>query len=171
MRKEILLSFFSDVQFHLIGYGGENQWPSHVTVGGKLTFKNKAPKIKFSSEPEDSLRGLEYLPGLYKGYIALFEDILYDLKLAVGQDLRAQTFTEAYFYPFRANALKSIIVANSKPCEVGRFFLVSRKLTKNIGALAIIYKRKFVILEIIVITSTLVYKFTIVYLYLLFYHN
>lgn len=133
----LIISFFSDVQFHLIGYGGENQWPSHVTVGGKLTFKNKAPKIKFSSEPEDSLRGLEYLPGLYKGYIALFEDILYDLKLAVGQDLRAQTFTEAYFYPFRANALKSIIVANSKPCEVGRFFLVSRKLTK---ILAIIYK-------------------------------
>lgn len=120
------------MQFHLIGYGGENQWPSHITVGGKLIFKNKAPSLKFSHPPkEDSLRNDPKVHGLYRSYITLFEDILYDFKLAIGQDLRARTFTEAYYYPFRANALKSIIVVNSKSCEVGRFFLVSRKLISD----------------------------------------
>lgn len=120
----------SDVQFHLITYGGENRWPSHVTVGGKLQFKGKAPPLKFSAAP----KGSPYTQGPYsppfQHYIAIIEDVLYDLKLAIGQDLTAQTFTEAFYYPFRPSALKSIVVVNSKPCEVGRFFLVSKNNTK-----------------------------------------
>lgn len=109
----------------MIAYGGDNQWPSHVTVGGKLTFKGKAPNLKFSSEPKEETLA-EVVPSAYKNYVAALEDIIYDLKLVLGQDLRAQTFTEAYYYPFRPNALKSIIIVNSKVCEVGRFFLVSK---------------------------------------------
>lgn len=51
--------------------------------------------------------------------------IVHDLKLALGVDLQARTYSEALNYPFRANALKSIIVAVSKPCEKGTFLPVS----------------------------------------------
>lgn len=43
---------FRDVEFHLVAYGGENQWPSHITVNGKLTFKGKPPGLKFAENPE-----------------------------------------------------------------------------------------------------------------------
>lgn len=124
--------FCSDVQLHLIAYGGENQWPSHVTVGGKLQFKGKAPSLKFTSAPNENYENQRlYTP--FRHYIAILEDLLYDLKLAIGQDLTARTFTEAYYYPFRTNALKSILVVNSKPCEVGKFFLVSKNFVIILG--------------------------------------
>lgn len=44
--------YFRDIEYHLLTWGGDNQWPSHVTVNGKLTFKNKAPALKFNQDPE-----------------------------------------------------------------------------------------------------------------------
>lgn len=45
--------YFRDIEYHLLAWGGDNQWPSHVTVNGKLTFKNKPPALKFNQDPED----------------------------------------------------------------------------------------------------------------------
>lgn len=137
----------------MITYGGENGWPSHVTVGGKLTFKGKPPNLRFSHEPK-SAKLSDEIPAEYLYYTTQLETIINDVNLAFGQDLRARTFTEAYYYPFRANAVKSIIVANSKPCEVGRLFLVR----KCIGSLKLFYIINSILILASKIKSTAVQK-------------
>ncbi|KAJ8954489.1 hypothetical protein NQ314_007095 [Rhamnusium bicolor] len=114
----------NDVEFHLITYGGENQWPSHVTVNGKLTFKGKAPNIKFTEAPkvEDISSGLFTK---VNPFLEAFHSIIHDIKLAFGQNLEAETYSEGVDYPFRVQAAKSIIVVTSKPCEVGKLFVVN----------------------------------------------
>lgn len=53
-RPSAKTSSFSDVDIHLVGFGGEYQkYPSHYTVGGKLTFKGKTPNLQFSEPPKD----------------------------------------------------------------------------------------------------------------------
>lgn len=44
--------FSSDVNFHLLTYGGENKHWAHVTVNGKPIFKAPAPELKFSEAPK-----------------------------------------------------------------------------------------------------------------------
>lgn len=116
--------FFRDVQFHLVTYGGENQWPSHVTVNGKLTFSGKAPNVKFGEAPKE-----EHLSGgvavRIRPYLETLESVLHDLSLAFGLDLQARAYNEGVDYPFRVHALKSIIAVTSEPCEVGRLLVVS----------------------------------------------
>lgn len=121
---------FSDVEIHLITYGGENQWPSHVTVGGKLTFKGKAPNLKFSVTPKP--KPLPAVFGVSPDYLEIVDGIIHDLHLAFGQNLEARTYSEAINYPFRVHAVKSVIVVNSKPCEVGKFSVVSTRHTSNV---------------------------------------
>ncbi|XP_068902272.1 apolipophorins [Tenebrio molitor] len=110
----------NDVEFHIIAYGGENQWPSHITTGSKLTFKGKAPNLKFSEGPAEErlVTGCHRIDGL----LEVIRTLAVDLKLALGVDLQAATYTEGLQYPFRANAVKTIIAVTSKPCQVGRFF-------------------------------------------------
>jgi hypothetical protein len=116
----------NDVEFHIIAYGGENQWPSHITTGSKLTFKGKAPNLKFSEGPAEErlVTGCHRLDGL----LEVIRTLAVDLKLALGVDLQAATYTEGLQYPFRANAVKTIIAVTSKPCQVGRFFPVSQNV-------------------------------------------
>ncbi|CAG9832524.1 unnamed protein product [Diabrotica balteata] len=112
-----------DVETHLIAYGGENQWPSHVTVGGKLVFKGKAPELKFTENPKET----PVVGELSKSVEAL-RSILRDIKLAFGQDLQAKTYTEGYEYPYRAHAVKIMLAVTSKPCEVGKLYPKLRTL-------------------------------------------
>lgn len=98
-----------------------------MTVSGKLTFKGKAPNLKFSEEQKEKIVPEGYLVASLVPYLDIFHSVLHDLKLAFGQDLQASTFTEAYFYPFRPHALKSIIILNNRTCEVGKLFLVCIK--------------------------------------------
>ncbi|CAG9770462.1 unnamed protein product [Ceutorhynchus assimilis] len=120
-----------DIEFHLITYGGLNQWPSHVTVNGKLTFKGRAPALTFDEEPKPH-NGLDKITDPQtKQFVEDLKSLLHDLSLASGLNLKARTFDIASKYPFRVNALKSIIVVNSKQCEVGRFYHL-QKLFANI---------------------------------------
>ncbi|XP_028142993.1 apolipophorins isoform X2 [Diabrotica virgifera virgifera] len=123
LTKGLAAKGLTDVETHLITYGGENQWPSHVTVGGKLVFKGKAPEIKFSENPQEP----PVVGELSKSVEAL-RSILRDIKLALGQDLQAKTYTEGYEYPFRAHAVKIILAVTSKPCEVGKLYPKLRTL-------------------------------------------
>ncbi|RZC36402.1 apolipophorin, partial [Asbolus verrucosus] len=121
LTNELHSKGVSDVEFHIIAYGGDNQWPSHITVaGGKLTFKGKSPNLKFSENPkrQSAQTGCKYIDGL----LELIDNLDHDLDLALGQNLQAQTYNEGLEYPFRANAIKSIIAVTSQPCEVGRFY-------------------------------------------------
>ncbi|CAH1965494.1 unnamed protein product [Acanthoscelides obtectus] len=126
VSKELKGKGISDVQFHLIAHGGENQWPSHVTVdGGKLTFEQNAPDIKFAANPKHEHIS-DSVGATLKPYLETLESVLHDLKLALGMTLEAKTYNEAISYPFRAHAVKAIIAVNSKPCEVGRLHLLQK---------------------------------------------
>ncbi|KAJ8984123.1 hypothetical protein NQ317_017333 [Molorchus minor] len=125
--KELNSKGITDVELHLIAYGGENKWPSHVTVNGKLTFKEKTPDLKFTEPEKEESLVIDWYP-VAKTYIELIESIIHDLRLAFGQDLQAQTYVEALEYPFRSHATKTLIIANSSPCETGKFALVTLNL-------------------------------------------
>ncbi|KAJ8916580.1 hypothetical protein NQ315_000224 [Exocentrus adspersus] len=137
--KELHAKGINDVELHLIAYGGENQWPSHVTVNGKLNFKGKAPNLKFSEAPKHE--AYPSIFGVPAAYLETFHSIIHDVQLAFGQNLQAQTYSEALEYPFRVHAVKSIIVVNSKPCEVGKFYLLQKLRT-------ILYKNNLVSLNL-----------------------
>ncbi|CAH0549657.1 unnamed protein product [Brassicogethes aeneus] len=125
--KELHDKQMNDVEFHLITYGGENLWPSHVTVNGKLQFKGKPPGVKFADGPKHSDVHTENEK--VDKAILVVEDLLRSLKLALGLDLQAQTYTEALKYPFRFNAVKSIIAVTSRPCETGKLLLLQKLRT------------------------------------------
>ncbi|XP_056636733.1 apolipophorins [Diorhabda sublineata] len=122
--KELATKGITDVDIHLITYGGENHSPSHVTVGGKLTYKGKLPDLKFVDPPKNDFN----VAGLTKTVEAL-HSILKDVELALGQDLQARTYTEGYKYPFRAHAAKTIIAVTGKPCEVGKLYPLQKLRT------------------------------------------
>uniref|UniRef100_A0AAR5QJT3 Vitellogenin domain-containing protein n=1 Tax=Dendroctonus ponderosae TaxID=77166 RepID=A0AAR5QJT3_DENPD len=117
-----------DVEFHLVTYGGENQWPSHITVNGKLTFKGKPPGLKFAEDPKSEYDVSQIENQKLREAVLRLKELLHDLGLATGINLKAQTFDEATNYPFRVNALKSIIVVNGAPCEEGKFALIQRAI-------------------------------------------
>lgn len=130
----------------MIAFGGEYEtYPAHVTVGGKLTFKGKAPNLKFS-DPEnkpfqlncDKLeknKFIEYVSGYVKSKEAVcpkinkaletLQDVIHDLNLAVGNYVQAKTYGDALRYPFRAQAAKIIVAVTGDQCEVGTFLPVS----------------------------------------------
>lgn len=139
--KELHNKGINDIDFHLVTYGGENQWPSHVTVGGKLTFKGKAPNLKFTEEPKKDI--LES-PSLTKfnHLINAVRSLIHDLHLAFGLTLQAQTYTEGLNYPFRTHAAKTIIAVTSEPCEVGRFYPLQKLRT-------LLYKHDLIKLNLI----------------------
>lgn len=126
VTKEFHTKGITDVEYHLITYGGLNQWPSHVTAGGKLTFKGKVPQVKFGDSPKDELSTEEIKNTKVQYYASLAKELLHDLKLATGLNLKTQTYDEAYKYPFRVNALKSIIVVNGQSCEVGKLYPIQK---------------------------------------------
>ncbi|XP_060534250.1 apolipophorins [Cylas formicarius] len=131
LGKELHSKGIDDVEFHLITYGGENQWPSHVTVNGKLTFKGgKAPHIKFGQDPQsdEPLKLAGTSENVQKLSEALSE-IFKDVELAAGLDLQARTYEEGINYPFRANAVKSIVAVVGNPCKVGRLYPLQKLRT------------------------------------------
>lgn len=136
--------FLSDVEYHLITYGGENpsKYPAHVTVGGKFFFKGKAPNLKFapSQTGENNLKldcqkveDCEFTKRLEliapprvlcdktNGFLETVEDVLYDLNLALGNTAQARTYDAGLSYPFRAESLKVVVAVTGNECEVGRF--------------------------------------------------
>lgn len=146
------LLFYSDIEYHLITYGGDTPpYPHHVTVGGKLTFKGKAPNVKFSEREHrkpcqfdcDKINKNrfvklleEYVPSVSSACPAVnvalekLAEVKHDLDLVVGNNPQAKTYQEGLRYPFRANAIKSVIAVTSSQCEEGRFLPVSNRLQK-----------------------------------------
>ncbi|CAG9820471.1 unnamed protein product, partial [Phaedon cochleariae] len=150
--KTLSTKGISDVEFHLIVYGGENQWPSHVTVGGKISFKGKLPNLKFSEPPKDPHHNYYSLyPREFGDFSETLESLIHDLQLALGQTLEGQTYSEGYQYPFRAQAAKSIIAVTSKPCEVGRLFVLQKLRT-------LLFKNNQISLQLITPFETLKLK-------------
>ncbi|XP_066149050.1 apolipophorins isoform X2 [Euwallacea fornicatus] len=117
-----------DIEYHLITYGGQNQWPSHVTVNGKLTFTGKPPALKFSEEPPNIYDTKAISNPRVKEFAEELKTVVHDLSLATGLNLKTETYNDAYHYHFRANSLKSIIVLNEGPCEVGKFYALQKAL-------------------------------------------
>lgn len=139
----------SDVEYHLVTYGGENgKYPAHVTVGGKYTFKGKAPNLKFAQSEEnrpyrfdcDKIDEKNRFVALITEYLEdpkrtcsraneileNLEEIEYDLNLAVGNTAQAKTYDAGLSYPFRAESVKVVLAITGNECEVGRFLPVSR---------------------------------------------
>lgn len=136
--------YCSDVEYHLITYGGENptKYPAHVTVGGKYTFKGKAPNLKFveTQEPthvyqlncksiNQNNKLAEILAYFNPTKICenindLLEktgEILDDFDLAIGNTAQAKTYDAGLNYPFRAESVKIVVAFTANECEVGRF--------------------------------------------------
>lgn len=124
-------------------------------MSGKLTFKGKSPNLKFADELSveklDSkflkkyehveevlhkvIHGLKLALGIYFMGFSLHYIKYTNIQLFIGLDLQALTYSEALQYPFRTHAVKSLIVAVSKPCEKGsllpvRFTYSDNTLTK-----------------------------------------
>ncbi|XP_050302966.1 apolipophorins [Anthonomus grandis grandis] len=140
-----------DVEFHLVTYGGLNQWPSHITVGGKLTFKGKPPALKFGEEPKPDydIKDIEN-PQIQK-WAGDIKEAIHEIGLASGLNLKSRTFDAASNYPFRANALKSIIVVNGDECEVGKLYPLQKLF-------AYLYKNNKITLNLFTPFSTLKLK-------------
>ncbi|KAL1502570.1 hypothetical protein ABEB36_007695 [Hypothenemus hampei] len=117
-----------DIEFHLITYDGQNQYPSHVTVNGKLTFKGKPPALKFGEAPSNQFDPKVIKNERLQELATQLKEILRDLSLATGLNLRTSTFYAAHQYPFRANALKSIVVVNKNACILGKFSLLQESM-------------------------------------------
>ena len=108
----------SDVDMHMVTYGGEFQdWPSHHTVGKKLTFKGRVPNLKFSEEPKEK----KFASGCreFDEFLEVLRNANKEIKLISGQTAQQRAFIAAMRYPFRAHAAKSVIAVVSKPCEEG----------------------------------------------------
>lgn len=137
LTNELKSKGLTDVNFHFILYGGENEWPTHITVNnGKLAFQGKAPALKFTDDPKTE--SLVTKCSALDGFIEVLRDVGYDIKLAAGLDLAARTYVEGLKYPFRAHAVKSILAVVNRPCEVGRLYPVSgciRKTLTNVNRL------------------------------------
>lgn len=117
----------SDVEYHVIGYGGEyKHWPSHFTVGGKLTSKDKLPQVTFhEKEPEEDFG---FLDKKYADALKKLTSVAEDAKIALGLDPQSLAYREAARYPFRAHASKIVIAVTGEPCKHGRFLLVSSSI-------------------------------------------
>lgn len=108
LTNELATKGVTDIEFSLIGYGGEYQkWPSHYTSGGKLKFHNKAVNMKFVDPPphkpiETGCNKMDEI--LEKFYIAK-ETMKKHLSLTV----ESEAVREGMRYPFRAQAIKTII--------------------------------------------------------------
>lgn len=141
------LKIFSDVEYHLVTYGGDvKTYPAHITIGGKLTFKGKAPALQFSDSADTEPYQLdcsklnknkfsEYIrqylrtdeslcPKLNRG-LEYIQELLHDFNLAIGNNVQARTYADAIKYPFRAESVKTIIAVTGEQCEVGDFYGVS----------------------------------------------
>lgn len=129
----------------MITYGGENptKYPSHITVGGKYTFKGKAPNLKFAETQEPTnvyqldckaINQNSKFVQLLSKYLnpskvcgdanEVLEkagEILDDLDLAVGNTAQAKTYDAALSYPFRAESVKVVLAVTGNECEVGKF--------------------------------------------------
>lgn len=115
--------FCSDIEYHVIGYGGEYQkYPSHFTVGGKLSTKAKLPEIKFTEKPKEKEISVD-CPKLEK-FLRVVSSVIKDAELALGFDLQSRAYKEATSYPFRSHASKVVIAVSGEPCKHGRFLLV-----------------------------------------------
>ncbi|KAK4878786.1 hypothetical protein RN001_011292 [Aquatica leii] len=107
----------SDVEMHVITYGGEFQeWPSHQTVSGKLTFKGRSPNLKFVEPAKQKpASGNEKIDE----FLAMLKKAQHEVDLVSGQTIQQRAYAEAITYPFRAHAVKSVIGVISKPCDQG----------------------------------------------------
>lgn len=123
LSNELHSKGISDVEYHIIGFGGENQWPAHITSNGKLTFSGKAPNLKFGDGPKEE--PLHVGCPKVDHFLNLVRDVGKDALLALGLDLQARTYTEGLRYPFRAHAIKGVVAVTGNPCQIGRFYPVS----------------------------------------------
>lgn len=129
----------------MITYGGENptKYPAHITVGGKYTFKGKAPNLKFAQTQEqrrfpklrcekfdDKCRFYKIIAAFanpkvvcasVSDFLETVDDVLYDFDLAIGNTAQAKTYDAGLTYPYRAEAAKIVIAVTGNECEVGKF--------------------------------------------------
>lgn len=114
-----------------------------MTVGGKFTFKGKAPNLKFAETQEPSrvyqynCKSLDQNSKFYKliskylnpqttcnqvnEYLETVGEILDDFDLAIGNTAQAKTYDEGLSYPFRAESVKVVFAFTGNECEVGKF--------------------------------------------------
>ncbi|KAK5647146.1 hypothetical protein RI129_002038 [Pyrocoelia pectoralis] len=108
----------SDIEMHLITYGGEyNEWASHHTIGGKFTFKGKLPNLKFTEMAKEKIVETEYKE--VELFLKFLRNARQQIKLLSGQTAQQRAFVKALHYPFRAEAVKTIVAMIGKPCEEG----------------------------------------------------
>lgn len=108
LTTELTAKGVTDIEFSLIGYGGEYQkWPSHYTTGGKIKFHGKAANLKFVDPPAHTplqtgcSKMDEFLERVYQAK----QIVKKQLSLTVESD----AVREAMKYPFRAHAIKAIV--------------------------------------------------------------
>ncbi|XP_054290361.1 apolipophorins-like [Macrosteles quadrilineatus] len=99
----------TDVNFALVGYGAPNQkWPAVYTFNGKFNqFPGTAKNIHFDKKPEVENPKLS----------DKIEEIFKKIQIETGMSKAAQAFKEAFQYPFRPEATKTVIGILSSECE------------------------------------------------------
>jgi len=99
----------TDVNFALVGYGAPNQkWPAVYTFNGKFNqFPGTSKNIYFAKEtkPED--------PKLSDK----IEEIFKKIRTETGTSKASEAFREAYKYPFRPEASKTVIGVLADECD------------------------------------------------------
>jgi len=99
----------TDVNFALVGYGAPNQkWPAVYTFNGKFNqFPGTSKNIYFAKEtkPED--------PKLSDK----IEEIFKKIRTETGTSKASEAFREAYKYPFRPEASKTMIGVLADECD------------------------------------------------------
>ncbi|NEU32743.1 hypothetical protein GN156_18690, partial [bacterium LRH843] len=153
LKKDFKDKGITDVHFSLIGFGAPGmQWPQHYTTNGKIDFSGKS-SIYFSKK--DSAPK-EAAADEHDKYMQKLKAFKHNLELEFGMSQMAIAFKEARDYPFRPDAVKSIIGVLATPCERS-FMPISLQHARAIGH-AIFFKLHGVQFHVITQVQNLEYS-------------
>ncbi|XP_017768375.1 PREDICTED: apolipophorins [Nicrophorus vespilloides] len=125
LNKEFAAKGINDVEYHLMGYGGEHgNYPSHFTSGGKMSWKGKLPNIKFADSPNKKDVDLGHEKA--NQAVDIIKMIKDEIVLITGAKAQAKAYYEALKYPFRAHAAKTFIAVTSEPCQPAKMAFLQK---------------------------------------------
>ncbi|RZF44088.1 hypothetical protein LSTR_LSTR004460 [Laodelphax striatellus] len=151
IKKDFKDKGITDVHFSLIGFGAPDMnWPQHYTTNGKIDFNGKST-IYFSKK-EAPKEGADE----HDKYVQKLKWFKHNLELEFGMSQMSVAFKEARDYPFRPEAVKSIIAVLAAPCERS-FMPISLQHARAIGS-AIFFKLRGVQFHVITQVQNLEYS-------------
>ncbi|XP_052868162.1 apolipophorins [Anopheles cruzii] len=116
LRKELKATGISDVNVAVIGYSKTSKYTSLFSSGGKLDYTGKLGQADLS--------GPQHCKGLKTGYepvdkvLQTLQDAGEQVREDLGATSEVNAVQQAFSYPFRATASKSVLIVRSDSFEI-----------------------------------------------------